>query len=121
MASQLRHREPAQVLPFQPVANGPALLEASRRKSSVTCRQKAGLLAIFLGTLGFHKFYLGHWTEGCVHITLGITSLVMVMMLQTLLPLVAVVLFSAMEGVIYLSRTEEQFERDYLKEGRRWL
>lgn len=121
MAQRKYHHQPAQVLPFQPAVEGPSLVEVSQEKTSLTCRQKASLLALFLGALGVHKFYLGHLAEGCVHLTLTLTSLAAAFVLDSRLPLVVVVLFSAIEGVIYASRTEEQFARDYLEERRAWL
>lgn len=121
MAQRKYRHQPAQVLPFQPAVDGPAITGSSSEEHSLTCRQKASALAIFLGALGVHKFYLGHLAEGCVHITLTLTSLAAAFVLDTWLPLVVVVIFSAIEGVVYISRTEEQFARDYLQERRRWL
>ena len=121
MAQRRYHHQPAQVLPFQPAVDGPSVLEAPQKEDSLTCRQKASLLAIFLGALGVHKFYLGHLAEGCVHITLTLASLAAAFVVDSWLPLVVVMLFSAIEGVSYVSRSEEQFVRDYLEERRRWL
>lgn len=106
---------------FNPPLTDLRFLEAPQKEDSLTCRQKASLLAIFLGALGVHKFYLGHLAEGCVHITLTLASLAAAFVVDSWLPLVVVMLFSAIEGVIYVSRSEEQFVRDYLEERRRWL
>ncbi len=56
-----------------------------------------------------------------MHITLTLASLAAAFVVDSWLPLVVVMLFSAIEGVIYVSRSEEQFVRDYLEERRRWL
>ncbi|GAB4129338.1 TM2 domain-containing protein [Thermopirellula anaerolimosa] len=75
-------------------------------------RLVASLLAIFLGALGAHKFYLGDTTSGVIYLiislglglcTLGISSLI--------IGLVALI-----EGLYYLSYTDEQFAAKY---GRR--
>ena len=57
----------------------------------------AGLLAIFLGGLGAHKFYMGKVRTGIIYI----------LFCWTLIP----TLVSIAEGIIYLSDSEESFER----------
>lgn len=68
-------------------------------KSSVTKRIIAALLAIFLGGIGVHKFYLGKPVMGVVYILFcwtGIPALV-----------------GLIEGIIYLCKTDEEFTKEY--------
>jgi TM2 domain-containing membrane protein YozV len=77
----------------------------------------AGLLALFFGIFGIHKFYMGHPTEG--FIMLGVTvigSLVTFGATALIMQLIAVV-----EGLIYLIKTQNQFELDYVQGDRKWL
>jgi len=59
----------------------------------------AGLLAIFLGWLGVHKFYLDRTAQGILYIVF----------MWTLIPLIV----SIIEGIIYLTMSEEAFNLKY--------
>lgn len=77
----------------------------------------AGLLAIFMGAFGIHKFYLGFVNTG--FIVLGITivgSLLSLGAAALVMQLIAIV-----EGIIYLAKPQSQFERDYVQGQRKWL
>lgn len=88
-----------------------------RAKSKVA----AGLLGIFAGGLGVHKFYLGYkgagffmlgmWVLGMLTIELGIGGLI--------LPVVNII--GLIEGIIYLTRSKEKFEQLYVVQRREWF
>ncbi|WP_241716699.1 TM2 domain-containing protein [Sulfoacidibacillus ferrooxidans] len=59
----------------------------------------AALLAIFLGTLGIHKFYLGKIGMGILYIIFS----------WTIIPSIV----SVIEGIIYLSMKQEKFDQKY--------
>ena len=61
-------------------------------------KNEAGVLAIVLGGLGIHKFYLGKYGKGLVY----------AVFCWTLIPAV----LSIAEGIHYLSETQEQFEAE---------
>ena len=61
-------------------------------------KNEAGVLAIVLGGLGIHKFYLGKYGKGLVYAAFC----------WTLIPAV----LSIAEGIHYLSETQEQFEAE---------
>lgn len=62
-------------------------------------RLAAALFALFLGGLGVHKFYLGRIGWGIVY----------VLFCWTFIP----VLISFVEGIIYLTMSDEAFEAKY--------
>lgn len=68
----------------------------------------AGILAILLGGLGIHKFYLGYTTAGIIMIVLafvcGISSII-----------------GLIEGIIYLTKSDEDFKRIYLDNQHPWF
>lgn len=68
---------------------------AKGRKDKVV----AGLLGIFLGAIGIHKFYLGRKGWGVVYLLLCWTGIP------------AIVGF--IEGIIYLVQDEEKFDANY--------
>ncbi|MFQ6941511.1 MAG: TM2 domain-containing protein [Collinsella intestinalis] len=73
------------------------------------------MLAIFLGGLGIHKFYLGYTTQGII--------LLLVTILGALLlsgPLITGVI-SLIEGIIYLTKSDEDFYNIYVANKKEWF
>lgn len=60
----------------------------------------AGILAILLGSLGAHKFYLGKIGLGVVYILFCWTGIPGIIGL--------------IEGILYLTKTEEEFQSKYV-------
>ncbi|KAF2335506.1 TM2 domain-containing protein [Flavobacterium daemonense] len=60
----------------------------------------AGILAILVGVLGIHKFYLGYTKEGIIQLLLGLMCGVGG-------------LIGLIEGIIYLTKTDEEFFETY--------
>ncbi|MFC3335005.1 TM2 domain-containing protein [Flavobacterium palustre] len=73
-------------------------------------RLAAGLLAIILGPLGIHKFLLGYTKEGVIWLFL---SLISFGALTGLLGLI--------EGIIYLTKSEDEFFRTYQLGRKPWF
>ena len=73
----------------------------------------AGLLGIFIGSLGIHKFYLGYSKEGVI------------MLLVSLLPLGfgagIMGIIGLIEGIIYLTKTDADFENIYVVGRKGWF
>ena len=80
-------------------------------------RVLAGVLAILLGSLGIHKFILGYTTEGIVMLIctfiLGIITCGM--------SAAAIGVISLIEGIIYLSKSDEEFIQMYQINKRGWF
>jgi TM2 domain-containing membrane protein YozV len=73
----------------------------------------AGICAILLGCLGVHKFILGYTTEGVIMLlgtllTCGIGSIV-------------TSVIGLAEGIIYLTKTDEEFVNTYIVNKKGWL
>ena len=69
----------------------------------------AGICGILLGGFGVHKFILGYTTEGIIQIvitlvTCGVGSIV-----------------GLVEGIIYLTKSDEEFVRTYIQNKRGWF
>lgn len=77
----------------------------------------AGLLAIFLGTLGVHKFYLGYNTSG--FIMLAVTILGSLLTFGLAGAVIAVI--SIIEGILYLTKSQSEFEQAYVFNKREWF
>lgn len=77
----------------------------------------AGLLAIFLGSLGIHKFYLGYNTPGFIMLAVTIVGSIFSLGLAGL----AMVVISIVEGVLYLSKSQTEFEQAYVFNKKEWF
>lgn len=69
----------------------------------------AGICAILVGWLGVHKFILGYTTEGIIQLALGILTCGLTNIL------------SIIEGVIYLTKSDEEFVRTYIQNKKGWF
>jgi len=68
----------------------------------------AGVLAILLGYLGVHKFYLGYTVAGIIQLCLtflcGIGGII-----------------GVIEGILYLVKSDDEFEQTYILHQREWF
>jgi len=67
----------------------------------------AGICGILLGGLGVHKFILGYTKEGIIQLILGIFCV------GTIIGII--------EGIIYLTKTDEEFVNTYIKNKKGWF
>lgn len=79
-------------------------------------RVVAALLAVFLGMFGAHKFYLGKTGPAVITLLCGTVG----WLLFGIPPLVVSVI-GFIEFIIYLVKSEAEFERDYVKGDRGWF
>lgn len=81
----------------------------------------AGILAIILGSLGIHKFILGYQKEG--FILLGVTLVGWVLMCVGVgIFLVWITgLIGLIEGIIYLTKSDEEFYNTYQAGQKPWF
>lgn len=84
----------------------------------------AGLLAIFLGAFGIHKFYMGYMQEGLILllstlIILPILTLVTCGFGSFLYPIVGII--PVIEGIIYLTMSDKQFDDTYIRNKKSWF
>ncbi|WP_224488696.1 TM2 domain-containing protein [Robertkochia flava] len=80
-------------------------------------RLLAGVLALFLGAFGVHKFVLGYTREGLV--MLGVSLLLGPFTCGVAAYLVAVV--GLIEGVIYLTKSDIDFYNTYVVGHKPWF
>lgn len=103
----------------QPYAQQQAYTQPGFSQPPMDSKSKiaAGLLAIFLGSLGIHKFYLGYSGAGIVMLLVtllaGIVTLGLAAAIMSLIALI--------EGIIYLTKTDEQFYYTYVAGKKSWF
>ncbi|RAR48012.1 TM2 domain-containing protein [Flavobacterium lacus] len=69
----------------------------------------AGVLALLLGSIGVHKFILGYTKEGIIQIILSVVTC----------GIAGIVPF--IEGIIYLTKSDEEFYNTYQLNKRAWF
>lgn len=89
-------KKEAEICPHCGVRQKPAPGGASGSKDRVT----AGILALLLGGIGAHKFYLDQTGLGVLYLCFS----------WTLIP----ALVGFIEGILYLTKTDEEFNRRYV-------
>jgi TM2 domain-containing membrane protein YozV len=97
----------APVPPLQSQAPPPTLADRASKKIA------AGVCGILLGTFGIHKFILGYTGAGLIMLlvtilTCGLGGLVMW-------------IIGLIEGILYLTRSDEEFVRTYVDGRKEWF
>jgi len=80
----------------------------------------AGLLAIFLGGLGIHKFYLGFTGPGLVYLLVNTVGFLVTWMVL-FIPNIILGTLALIEGIIYLTKSDEEFEQLYVVQRKQWF
>jgi TM2 domain-containing membrane protein YozV len=78
-------------------------------------RIAAALLAFFLGVFGVHKFYLGRRSAGIIMLVCGTLGWLLV------LPGMLIAIIAFIEFVIYLVKTDQDFQREYVAGDKAWF
>jgi TM2 domain-containing membrane protein YozV len=73
----------------------------------------AGLLAIFLGCLGIHKFIMGYSKEGVIMLLVSVLSCGFAAGIMAIIGLI--------EGIIYLTKSDEEFIKTYVENKKGWF
>jgi TM2 domain-containing membrane protein YozV len=69
----------------------------------------AGIFGILLGGLAIHKFYLGYTKEGIIQIVITVCTCGFGSMIGLI------------EGIIYLTKSDEDFVNTYITDKRGWF
>jgi len=73
----------------------------------------AGILGILLGSLGIHKFYLGYTTPGIIMLLVTVLTCGVGASVMGIIGLV--------EGIIYLTKSDEEFVATYVTGKKEWF
>jgi len=76
----------------------------------------AGLLAIFLGGLGIHKFYMGCQKAGLTMLIIWFFGLFIAG-----IPSFVIIVISFIEGIVYLTKSDLDFNNIYVKNEKCWF
>jgi TM2 domain-containing membrane protein YozV len=73
----------------------------------------AGILGILLGGLGIHKFILGYTKEGIIMLLVSVLSCGILLAIMHIIGLI--------EGIIYLTKSDEDFVNTYITNKKGWF
>jgi TM2 domain-containing membrane protein YozV len=73
----------------------------------------AGICGIVLGWAGVHKFILGYTTEGVIMLVISVVSCGFLAFVPWIIGIA--------EGIIYLTKSDEEFVRTYLQNKKGWF
>ena len=73
----------------------------------------AGILGILLGGFGVHKFILGYQKEGIIMVALSVCTC------GFGYPIVSII--GLIEGIMYLTKTDEEFVNTYVANQKPWF
>lgn len=76
----------------------------------------AGILGILLGGLGIHKFYLGYSKEGIIMIAVWVLGFILLGLGPFVMGIIGLV-----EGIIYLTKSDEDFVGTYINGKKGWF
>lgn len=101
------------------VAEGDAAKQLYMDKSIVPASSKkvaAALLAFFFGAFGVHKFYLGYNKQGVIMLLTFLFGFILLG-----LPSIAIGIIAFIEFILYITKSDEDFEQTYVIGQRPWF
>jgi TM2 domain-containing membrane protein YozV len=79
------------------------------QKAGADKKMIAGILGILVGGFGIHKFMLGYTTEGIIMIVITIVTCGLGQIIGLI------------EGIIYLTKSDEDFVQTYIQNKKGWF
>jgi TM2 domain-containing membrane protein YozV len=73
----------------------------------------AGICGILIGSLGIHKFILGYQTEGLIMLLVSVLTCFIASPIMHIIGLI--------EGIMYLTKSDEDFVRTYIQGKKGWF
>ncbi len=89
------------------------IIDNNNQSSQESKRIITGILGILLGSLGVHKFVLGYTKEGLIMLLTSVLTCGIAASLTGLIGLV--------EGIIYLTKSDEEFIQTYQNNQKGWF
>src|SRR4026209_1315072 len=94
---------------YQPVPTGQTGQMTDWKAMGADKKMVAGILGILVGYFGVHKFVLGYTTEGLIQIAITIVTCGMGGIVGLI------------EGIIYLTKSDEDLVRTYIQNKKGWF
>lgn len=100
---------------FEQAAQQRATYQQPAYQQPVETKDKlvAGLLGIFLGALGIHKFYLGYTKSALVMLLVSVLTFGLGAFVMGIIGLI--------EGILYLTKSDAEFKSLYVDNTQQWF
>ena len=95
----------------------PAAMPVSGQPAGADNKVLAGVLGITVGALGIHKFVLGYTTEGVIMLLISIVAGIITCGIST----AVIGVIGLVEGIIYLTKPDDEFVATYVQGRRGWF
>ena len=99
----------------------PPMAAASHSNPRASNKIAAGVCAILLGWLGIHKFILGYTGAGLIMLLVSVLAPVLTCFTFGFLGTSVISIIGIIEGIIYLTKTDDEFVRIYVDGRREWF
>lgn len=76
----------------------------------------AAILAFFLGAFGAHKFFLGYTKQGVIMLLVFLFGFILLGVPSMIIGVIAFI-----EFIIYLTKSDEEFEQTYVESSKPWF
>lgn len=110
---------PISPMPMQPAPN----YGVQNKVPGADKKIAAGICGILLGGFGVHKFILGYQNEGIIMLSAYLVGLVLTFItcgIAAPIP-IAVGIVGLVEGIIYLTKSDEEFVQTYVVGRKPWF
>jgi TM2 domain-containing membrane protein YozV len=111
------------MLPISPMPMQPAGGYGAQKLPGADKKIAAGICGIVLGGLGIHKFVLGYQQEGIIMLSVYLVSFIIALVTCGIgTPLIFITtIIGIIEGVIYLTKSDEEFVQTYVLNKKPWF
>ena len=94
----------------------------SLEKEAADKKLTAGLCGILIGGFGVHKFILGYSNAGIMMLSLSLVGMFfgMCVIIPIFIPM-ALQVIGLVEGILYLTKSDEEFHQTYIAGKREWF
>jgi TM2 domain-containing membrane protein YozV len=96
--------------------NAEAIYPQSSSSNASSTKIAAALFAFFLGAFGAHKFYLGYTKQGIIMLLFFIFGFILLG-----IPSIIIGLIAFIEFILYLVKSDEEFEQTYIVGKKPWF
>ena len=104
---------PAAPAPPTPAPQAPPAQPDAELRAKASKKLPAGILGILLGAFGIHKFILGYTSAGIIMLLVSILSFFLLSWVMAIIGLI--------EGIIYLTKSDEEFVATYVDGQKAWF
>lgn len=105
------------VAPVPPTIAPPPSAFAARATNKIP----AGICGILLGAFGVHKFILGYTNAGLIMLLVSLLAPVVTCFSFGFVGTAVMYVIGIIEGIVYLTKTDEEFVRIYVDGRREWF